>query len=75
MRSILDNGTLLRKVYVPKFIFPVSRMLLSFLRRPMGLILASLFVSFRAVTHLYGIVTLAWMYGTPIFYPIESIQA
>lgn len=112
MRSILDNGALLRKVYVPKFIFPISRILSSFVtmsfslvailivmiftRTPfsftmllivvplgclfvfccgMGMILASLSVRFRDVTHLYSVVTLAWMYGTPIFYPIEGVSA
>lgn len=111
MRSILENGALLRKVYVPKFIFPMSRVLSSFVTLSfsllavlivllfsgvplhwtmllfftpliflflfccgLGMILASLAVYFRDVTHLYGVVTLAWMYGTPIFYPIESVS-
>lgn len=110
MNSILDNGSLIRKVYVPKFIFPISRVLSSFVTMsfsfvailivmlftrtafswtmllvlvPMitlfifccgvGLVLAGLAVHFRDVTHLYSVVTLAWMYGTPIFYPLESV--
>lgn len=36
----------------------------------MGFILSSLSVYFRDINHLYGVVTLAWMYGTPIFYPL-----
>lgn len=111
MRSILENGPLLRKVYVPKFIFPMSRILSSFVTMSfsllavfivmifsqisfsftvllffvplfflfifccgIGLILAALSVYFRDVTHLYSVVTLAWMYATPIFYPLEAVS-
>ncbi|MEA5015962.1 MAG: ABC transporter permease [Candidatus Limiplasma sp.] len=111
MRSILDNGSLLRKVYVPKFIFPISRVLSSFVTMSfslvavlivllfsgiqlsftmllffvplvflfvfccgVGLILAAFSVYFRDVVHLYSVITLAWMYGTPIFYPIEGVS-
>lgn len=112
MRSILDNGALLRKVYVPKFIFPMARILSSFVTMSfslvailivmiftgapfsftmllvivplfflfvfccgMGLILSALSVYFRDITHLYSVLTLAWMYATPIFYPLESVNA
>ena len=40
----------------------------------MGLILAALSVYFRDITHLYGVITMAWMYATPIFYPMESVD-
>lgn len=110
MHSITGNGALIKKVYVPKFIFPLSNVLSSFvtlgfslaavlvvlvvMKVPfhwqmllfpiplffefifcvgMGLILAALSVYFRDVNHLYGVVTLAWMYATPIFYPIEAV--
>lgn len=105
MHSILQNGALIKKVYIPKFIFPVSRVLSCFVTMSfnlaailivmlftratlyptiflfwipllflfffccgIGLILASLATYFRDVTHLWGVVTLAWMYATPIFY-------
>ena len=111
MFSILQNSTLLKKVFIPKFIFPVARTLSSFVTMSfsllaivivfpftgtkltpcvllffvpliflflfscgVGLILSSLSVYFRDVTHLYGVVTLAWMYGTPIFYPQSIIE-
>lgn len=110
MRAILDNGSLLRKVYIPKFIFPLSRVISSFVTLlfsltaivivmiftgtpfswtallfpipmftlfvfccGMGLVLAALSVYFRDITHLYGVLTLAWMYATPIFYPLEGV--
>lgn len=110
MGSIIGNVSLIKKVYVPKYIFPISRVLSSFVtllfslaavvvvmlatRTPvtpvillfplplayvlvfsmgMGLILSVFAVYFRDMTHLYGVMTTAWMYLTPIFYPIESI--
>ncbi|RGX55897.1 ABC transporter permease [Anaerotruncus sp. AF02-27] len=110
MGSIIGNASLIKKVYVPKYIFPVSRVLSCFVtllfslvavvivmfatRTPVtpvillfplplcyvllfsmgiGLILSVCAVYFRDTTHLYGVCTTAWMYLTPIFYPIASI--
>jgi len=112
MYSVLANGSLIRKVYIPKFIFPMSRVLSSFVTMSfslvailivmivtgvkinftillfpipliflllfstgVGLVLSSLSVYFRDITHLYGVVTMAWMYATPVFYPIEALPA
>lgn len=105
MFSVLQNGALIKKVYIPKFIFPISRVLSSFVTMSfslvaivivmlftkaqiywtillfwvpllflfvfccgIGLILSALATYFRDITHLYGVLTLAWMYVTPIFY-------
>jgi len=105
MHSVIQNGALIQKVYIPKFIFPFSRVLSSFVTMSfsllailivmlftratvywtvlffwvpllfmflfccgMGLILSALSVYFRDITHLYGVLTMAWMYATPIFY-------
>ena len=38
-----------------------------------GLVLSALSVYFRDIMHLYGVFTMAWMYATPIFYPVESL--
>ena len=110
MYSIIDNGALIKKVYVPKYIFPISRVVSCFVTMSfsllaivivmlvtrvqlhlsvlvfwiplafvlvfscgVGMILSSLAVKFRDVTHLYGVLTMAWMYATPIFYPIEAV--
>lgn len=110
MYSVLQNGALIKKVYIPKFIFPLSRVLSSFVtmsfslvailivmlftRAPIhwtillfwvplvflflfccgiGMVLSGLSVYFRDITHLYGVVTLAWMYITPIFYDISFL--
>lgn len=109
MTSILGNGALIKKVYIPKFIFPMSRVMSSFVtmsfslaaiaivmiftKSPItwtlilfpiplfflllfcmgiGLVLGALSVYFRDIVHLYGVITLAWMYMTPIFYPLDS---
>ena len=110
MYSVLTNGALLKKVYIPKYIFPVSRVLSSFVtmsfslvaivivlvatRTPIywsvllfpiplffllvfsigvGMVLSALSVYFRDVVHLYSVVTLAWMYLTPIFYSLDIV--
>ena len=41
----------------------------------LSLLLASLAVFFRDVIHLWGVVTMAWMYATPIFYPMDMLPA
>ena len=110
MYAVLENGTLLKKVYVPKCVFPLSRVLSCFVSMAlsllavaivmlatrtafhwsillcfvpliylllfaggMGMITSSLAVKFQDVTHLYNILTMIWMYATPIFYPIEAV--
>ena len=112
MYSVIQNGALIKKVYIPKYIFPISRVfscfvtmsfslvsiliVMFFTKSPfywtillspvplflllafcsgIALVLSSLAVYFRDVTHLYGVVTLAWMYLTPIFYPLSAIPA
>lgn len=110
MMSINDNAQLIKKVYIPKYIFPISKSLSSFVNlvfsliavlfliiymkihvtgaiffsvisliyvlifaMGIGLILATLNTFFRDIQHLYGILLTAWMYLTPIFYPINII--
>ena len=110
--AITGNAALLKKTYVPKYIFVVSKitsgvvdLVLSFgallivmfatgakftwyfLLFPfvvlqlyvfcigLGLFLAQANVFFRDTQFIYNAVTTAWMYLTPIFYPIESLPA
>lgn len=109
--SIVYNAPLITKVYVPKYIYPVTRVLSSainflismiplflvvlitgekitraFLMLPyliicviafcvgIGMLLAALMVFFRDIQFLWGIISLLWMYMTPLFYP-ETIIA
>ena len=110
MGSVLGNSSLIKKVYVPKFIFPISRVVSSFVNLlfslaaiilvmlitratfywtiflswlplvllfffscGLGLLLSALAVYFRDMMHLYSILTMGWMYATPLFYPITAL--
>lgn len=110
MNSIIGNDSLLKKVYIPKYIFPVARSISAFVnllfsliaivivliitKTPVyitallfplallylllfsigiGLILSVAATYFRDVIHLYGILLTAWLYLTPIFYPIKIL--
>lgn len=108
--SITGNGALLKKTYVPKYIFTVSKITsglmdfffslgallivmivtrtkftpymllvpfvalqLYFFCVGLGMFLAQANVFFRDIQYIYNAVTTAWMYLTPIFYPIELL--
>ena len=110
MMSVIGNGSLIRKIYIPKYIFPVARVLSSFVTMSfslaaifivmlvtgvsftwkllllpipllflllfcmgVGMALSAFAVFFRDVLHLYSVVVMAWMYLTPIFYPISTL--
>ena len=110
LTSIIYNAPLIKKVYIPKFIFPLSRVASSFVtmsfsmaaillvmlatRAPlhwtvllfwvplvfemmfccgMALLLAALTVYFRDMQHLFSVLTMGWLYATPIFYPLEQL--
>ena len=110
MKAIRTNAGMIKKVYVPKYLFPLSRvcsslvnMLTSFValmivilitRTPItwtiflsvfpicfatlfslgiGLILSVVVVTFRDMKHLYSVITTAWLYLTPVFYPISML--
>ena len=109
MTSVVGSAPLLKKSYVPKYIFTLSKitssmvnLILSFgaliivmifrhvpfrWMNLMGLIpvlelyvfcvglgmfLAAVTVFFRDMKNIWSVVTLAWMYLTPIFYSLES---
>ena len=109
LTSITGNASLITKVYVPKYIYPVSKVLSSSVNlllsliplifvmvfsgvpvRPailllpfgllcllcfcvgMGFLLSTLMVFFRDMQFLWSVLSMLWMYLTPVFYP-ESI--
>ena len=109
--SITGNAPLLKKTYVPRYIFTVAKitsgmvdllfsigallivMLVTkvpfswnILMAPfvvlqvyvfsvgLGLFLAQANVFFRDIQHIYSAITVAWMYLTPIFYPLEAMD-
>lgn len=107
--SIIGNAGLITKVYMPKYIYPLTRVMSSMINLVIslipllivciftgvqfhksvilaiyflmcvvifslgfGLILASSMVFFRDTQFLWGVLSMIWMYLTPLFYP-ESI--
>ena len=110
INSVIGAAALIKKVYIPKYIFPLEKCIFAFinmlfaltavalvfivLRVPLhwtvlltpvpmiyafgfamglGLILAALNVMFRDIEHLYSVWVTAWMYLTPIIYPIDML--
>jgi ABC-type polysaccharide/polyol phosphate export permease len=110
MGSVLGSAQLIKKVYIPKYIFPLQKCLFAFVNMlfslvavalvfaalqtqlhvtillftvpilyagifsfGLGLILSAAAVFFRDVVHLYGIWVTAWMYLTPILYPMDVL--
>lgn len=108
--SVTGNAALMKKNYVPKYIFTVAKVTsglvdllfslgalvivllvtrtrltwyallfpfvllqLYFFCLGLGLFLAQANVFFRDSQFIYNAVTTAWMYLTPIFYPIEAL--
>lgn len=106
LTSILGNAGLITKVYMPKYIYPLTRTISSMVNfsisliplflmilitgvdlkksavlavyfwiclivfsMGLGLLLASLMVFFRDMQFLWSVLSMLWMYATPIFYP------
>ena len=106
LTSILGNASLITKVYVPKYIYPLTRTLSSLINLaisliPMlivcvvtgvhlqksavlalfffvclfafslglGMLLCTSMVFFRDTQFLWNVLSMMWMYATPIFYP------
>lgn len=111
MWSITGNAALMKKTYVPKYIFTLSRVTSSFVNMVfalgamlivflicrvqfniymlfipviliqvyifslgLGLFLAQGTVFFRDIQYIYSAFLTAWMYATPIFYPINQLS-
>ncbi len=110
INSINGSASLLKKTYVPKYVFTVSKivsgvidcifsmgallivmlftggvfswrlLLFPFVLAQnfvftlgLGLLLAATNVFFRDIQYIYNAITTAWLYLTPMFYPIESL--
>ncbi|MCM1157292.1 MAG: ABC transporter permease [Bacteroidales bacterium] len=110
MMSIRGNAALIKKVYIPKYVFPLAKITSSivdcvfsmgaliivmvFTRAPftpyffmipfvivqvyifacgLGFFLAQAVVFFRDIQYIYSAVTTAWMYLTPLFYPLDRL--
>ena len=110
LKSVVGNQALLKKTYIPKYIFTFAKVTscmidtvlsmgallivmiatrspfyLTMLATPLivirlyifslglSLLLAELEVFFRDIEYIYQAIDVAWMYLTPLFYPIESL--
>ncbi len=110
MCSIVDASSLLKKVRINRFVFPVQKVLFAMLNYlfslvavaivmlcfheiptyhalllPVPVLLLGVFcvglalmlstaaVFFRDIIHLWSVVTIAWMYLTPLFYSISIL--
>ena len=123
--SITGNATLINKVYVPKYIYPISKLLSSVINFSiscvplliivlvtqipgatwpsngwvtvglifaciilfllaalllfmfalgLSMLLSTVMVFFRDIQFLWGVLVTIWMYGTPIFYSIKTVD-
>lgn len=112
MTSITGNASLIKKVYMPKYVYPVSRVLSSLVNfalailplfivmlftgtafkwslillvfdilcllgfvTGMSLLLTTAMTFFQDTQFLWGVLSMIWMYLTPIFYPESIIPA
>lgn len=112
LNSVVSNVSLITKVYVPKYIYPLTRTASSFINlvismipllivvlisgiRPalsyllipfplicigifslgMGMLLATSMVFFQDTQYLWTVLSMIWMYLTPIFYPASILPA
>ena len=110
MNSINANGAMMKKAYVPKYIFTFSKIISTLIdllfnmvalllvmfgtgadfsicnllfpavllqlfvfNLGLGMFLAQANVFFKDVRYIYNAVMMAWMYLTPIFYPVEAL--
>ena len=110
LTAIIDNASLITKVYVPKYIYPVTKVISCSINLAisvipllivtvltgakitkaivlipyalmcillfcigLSLLLCTTMVFFRDTKYLWGIVSLVWMYATPIFYPADIL--
>ena len=109
--SVVEASALIKKIYVPKYVFPLERVLFGFVNMVFSLsaliilmivqkvkvtvvtllfpvplialfpftcgwsfLISALCVYFRDLKHLYSVLMTAWMYITPIMYPIEYLS-
>ena len=84
MSSVVANFPLINKIYIPKYIFPLSKCLFcrnkfstninSFIYCYFGYWNRIKYISFGITLCIYGIVITLWTYLTPIMYDISLIS-
>ena len=108
--SIVGNAPLITKVYLPKYVYPITKVLSSSINLVMswiplmlaaiitgesvtraylmvpyilvcliiftmgwGMVMAAGMTFFRDLQFLWGIISMVWMYVTPLFYPLTIV--
>lgn len=109
--SIVGNAALITKVYIPKYIYPLTRTLSSSINLAialipaliiallngifptwswilaiypivclilfcygLGMLLSTLMVFFRDIQFIWNVLSMIWMYMTPLFYPVDILS-
>jgi len=58
---------------LPWLLIPVGLAMMIIFTMGMGLLLSSLMVFFRDIEFLWGVMSMVWMYGTPIIYSMDLL--
>ena len=81
MTSILNNAPLIKKVYIPKYLFTFARIassVINIIASFAALILVMVFMrmelKFRDIMHLYGVFLTALTYLCPVIYPMTFLS-
>ena len=74
MGSIIIGVLIMRvKITAAILLTPIPLLFILCFTMGIGMIMSVLSVYFRDVVHLYSVLLTAWMYVTPIFYPLNAV--
>ena len=74
LKSIRANSAMIKKVYVPKYLYPLSTVIFNYIIFLISLmILATIGVFFRDMEYLWSVVLMIIMYTCAIFYYPEKL--
>ena len=87
MESVLKNGPLLRKVYIPKYIFPLEKCCFALVNFFFSLVelffvalvtwshMSTLYVFVRDIMHIWEVFCTLLVYGSAIFYDPRQMES
>ena len=70
---MIENGNIIKKVYFPREIIPISVVLAETINFLISTVVSSICVYFRDLQHFIGIILQLLFYATPIVYSQDSI--
>ena len=83
MRSIKNSASVIKKVYVPKYMYPLANVLSTFVTFLISLIVLVLFIAYflifspnkpNVTPYVYDVFCMLLFYVTPIVYSIEQLK-